>query len=64
MVSKYKRTLCASTKQCVILKYLGYSKEGAAKEGMSKCIENFSNFTEIDNNGCYLHYSSQVAFGG
>ena len=47
-----------------LLKYLGYSKEGASKEGMSKCIENFSNFTEIDNNGCYLHYSSQVAFGG
>lgn len=47
-----------------LLKYLGYSKEGASKEGISKCIENFSNFTEIDNNGCYLHYSSQVAFGG
>ena len=46
-----------------LLKYLGYSKEGASKEGMSKCIENFSNFTEIDNNGCYLHYSSQVGFG-
>ena len=46
-----------------LLKYLGYSKEGASKEGISKCIENFSNFTEIDNNGCYLHYSSQVGFG-
>ena len=46
-----------------LLKYLGYSKEGAAKEGISKCVENFSNFTEIDNNGCYLHYSSRVGFG-
>ena len=47
-----------------LLKHQGYSKDGAAKDGLSKCVENFSDFSDLENNGCYVHYSSQVAFGG
>ena len=47
-----------------LLKHQGYSKDGAAKDGLSKCVENFSDFSDLENNGCYVHYSSQLAFGG
>ena len=47
-----------------LLKHQGYSKDGAVNEGLSKCVENFSDFSDLENNGCYVHYSSQVAFGG
>ena len=43
-----------------LLKHHGYSKDGAAKEGLSICIENFSNFSDLENNGCYVHYQKKV----
>jgi len=43
-----------------LLKYIGYSKKGAASEGISKCMEKFPQFTDINNNGCYIHYEKKV----
>ena len=43
-----------------LLKYIGYSKKGAASEGVSKCMEKFPQFTDINNNGCYIHYEKKV----
>ena len=43
-----------------LLKYTGYSKEGAASEGISKCMEQFKNISDIENNGCYVHYQKKV----
>ena len=43
-----------------ILKYTGYSKDGAASEGISKCIEQFKNILDIENNGCYVHYQKKI----
>jgi len=43
-----------------LLKHQGYSKDGAAKDGLSKCIENFSNFSDLENNGCYIHYQKKI----
>ena len=43
-----------------LLKHHGYSKDGAAKEGISICVENFSNFSNLENNGCYVHYQKKV----
>ena len=41
----------------VIIKIRTDSKEQAIEEAMKKC-------TDKHENGCYVHYSSQVAFGG
>ena len=43
-----------------LLKYQGYSKDGAAKDGLSKCVENFSDFSDLENNGCYIHYQKKI----
>ena len=43
-----------------LLKHQGYSKDGAAKDGLSKCVENFSNFSNLENNGCYVHYQKKI----
>ena len=43
-----------------LLKYIGYSKAGAAKEGLTKCMEKFTNFSDQENNACYVHYESVV----
>ena len=43
-----------------LLKYIGYSKVGAAKEGLTKCMEKFTNFSDQENNACYVHYESIV----
>ena len=43
-----------------LLKYIGYSKVGAAKEGLTKCMEKFTNFSDQENNACYVHYESKV----
>ena len=43
-----------------ILKHQGYSKDGAAKDGLSKCVENFSDFSDLENNGCYIHYQKKI----
>ena len=43
-----------------LLKYIGYSKEGAASEGISKCMEQFKNISDIEDNGCYIHYQKKV----
>ena len=43
-----------------LLKHQGYSKDGAAKDGLSKCVENFSNFSDLENNGCYIHYQKKI----
>ena len=43
-----------------LLKYIGYSKKGAASEGISKCMEKFPQFNDINNNGCYIHYEKKV----
>ena len=43
-----------------LLKYIGYSKAGAAKEGLTKCMEKFTNFSDQENNACYVHYESIV----
>ena len=43
-----------------LLKYIGYSKAGAAKEGLIKCMEKFTNFSDQENNACYVHYESVV----
>ena len=43
-----------------LLKHQGYSKDGAAKDGLSKCVENFSNFSDLENNGCYVHYQKKI----
>ena len=43
-----------------LLKHQGYSKDGAAKDGLSKCVENFSDFSDLENNGCYVHYQKKV----
>ncbi len=40
----------------VLIKVRTDSKEQAIEEAMKKC-------TEKNKNGCYVHYSSQVAFG-
>ena len=37
-----------------------YSKAGAAKEGLTKCMEKFTNFSDQENNACYVHYESVV----
>ncbi len=36
------------------------AKDGAAKDGLSKCVENFSNFSDLENNGCYIHYQKKI----
>ena len=41
----------------VLIKVRTDSKEQAIEEAMKKC-------TDKHENGCYVHYSSQVAFGG
>jgi hypothetical protein len=41
----------------VIIKIRTDSKEQAIEQAMKKC-------TDKHKNGCYVHYSSQVAFGG
>ena len=43
-----------------LLKYIGDSKEGAASEGISKCMEQFKNISDIEDNGCYIHYQKKV----
>ena len=43
-----------------LLKFIGYSKVGAAKEGFTKCMEKFANFSDQENNACYVHYESKV----
>ncbi len=43
-----------------LLKHQGYSKDGAAKDGLSKCVENFSDFSDLENNGCYVHYQKKI----
>ena len=43
-----------------LLKHQGYSKDGAAKDGLSKCVENFSDFSDLENNGCYIHYQKKI----
>ena len=43
-----------------LLKFIGYSKVGAAKEGLTKCMEKFANFSDQENNACYVHYESIV----
>ena len=43
-----------------LLKHQGYSKNGAAKDGLSKCIENFTNLSDLENNGCYVHYQKKI----
>ena len=43
-----------------LLKHQGYSKDGAVKDGLSKCVENFSNFSNLENNGCYVHYQKKI----
>ena len=43
-----------------LLKHQGYSKDGAAKDGLSKCIENFTNLSDLENNGCYVHYQKKI----
>ena len=43
-----------------LLKFIGYSKVGAAKEGLTKCMEKFTNFSDQENNACYVHYESVV----
>ena len=43
-----------------LLKHQGYTKDGAAKDGLSKCVENFSNFSDLENNGCYIHYQKKI----
>ena len=43
-----------------LLKHQGYSKDGAAKDGLSKCVENFSDFSNLENNGCYVHYQKKI----
>ncbi len=43
-----------------LLKHQGYSKDGAAKDGLSKCVENFSDFSDLEKNGCYVHYQKKI----
>ncbi len=43
-----------------LFKHIGYSKAGAAKEGLTKCMEKFTNFSDQENNACYVHYESVV----
>lgn len=43
-----------------LLKHQGYSKDGAAKDGLSKCVANFSDFSDLENNGCYIHYQKKI----
>ena len=43
-----------------LLKFIGYSKVGAAKEGLTKCMEKFTSFSDQENNACYVHYESKV----
>ena len=37
-----------------------FKKDGAAKDGLSKCVENFSDFSDLENNGCYVHYQKKI----
>ena len=43
-----------------LLKHREYSKDIIAKEELYKCVENFSNFSDLENNGCYVHYQKKV----
>ena len=43
-----------------LLKHRGYSKDRATKEGLYKCVENFSNFSDLESNGYQVHYQKKV----
>ena len=43
-----------------VKKNRGFSKEEAASIGLTKCKEKFPNFSDLENNGCYVHYETIV----
>ncbi len=43
-----------------VKKNRGLSKEEAASIGLTKCKEKFPNFSDLENNGCYVHYETIV----
>ena len=42
-----------------LLKHRRYSKDRVAKEELYKCVESFSNFSDLESNGYYVLYQQK-----